>query len=143
LILIGLLFAWPRAQSAQTQEPTPSSEIRQLEQRLQQLEQNVVELKTQLESIAGTKKKSDAAIGEKAAEPANVATERLATLPATSAQSDEPANQEQYLKVYQQYGLLWKLLTPEASEKVHKENYARIFDKARRKVRSWEATHVK
>jgi len=79
------------------------------------------------------------AIGEKAAEPANVATEPLATLPATSAQSDEPGNQEQYLKVYQQYGLLWKRLTPEASEKVHKETYARIFDEPRRKVRSWEA----
>ena len=31
----------------------------------------------------------------------------------------------------------------EASEKVRKKNYERIFDGARRKVRSWEAAHVK
>ena len=54
-----------------------------------------------------------------------------------------PPNQEKYLKVYNQYEPLWKLLTPEASEKVRKGNYLRIFDEARRKVRSWEAAHVK
>ena len=54
-----------------------------------------------------------------------------------------PANQEKYLKVYNQYEPFWKLLTPEASRKVRLENYERIFDEARRKVRSWEATHVK
>jgi hypothetical protein len=54
-----------------------------------------------------------------------------------------PANQEKYLKVYNQYEPFWKLLTPEASRKVRLENYERIFDEARRKVRSWEATHIK
>jgi Amidohydrolase len=54
-----------------------------------------------------------------------------------------PANQEKYLKVYYQYEPFWKLLTPEASEKVRKGNYARLFDEARKKVRSWEATNVK
>jgi hypothetical protein len=54
-----------------------------------------------------------------------------------------PANQEKYLKVYNQYEPLWKLLTPEASEKVRKGNYERLFDEAPRKVRSWEAAHVK
>jgi len=54
-----------------------------------------------------------------------------------------PANQEKYLKVYNQYEPFWKLLTPAASRKVRLENYERIFDEARRKVRSWEATHVK
>jgi hypothetical protein len=54
-----------------------------------------------------------------------------------------PPNQERYLKVYNQYEPLWKLLTAEASEKVRKRNYERIFDEARRKVRSWEAAHVK
>ena len=53
-----------------------------------------------------------------------------------------PANQEKYLKVYNQYEPFWKLLTPEASEKVRKQNYLRIFDEARRKVRSWETTHL-
>lgn len=54
-----------------------------------------------------------------------------------------PANQEKYLKIFNQYEPFWKLLTNEASEKVRKGNYQRIFDEARRKVRSWEETHVK
>jgi predicted TIM-barrel fold metal-dependent hydrolase len=54
-----------------------------------------------------------------------------------------PSTQEKYLKVYNQYDPLWKALTPEASEKVRKENYERIFDAARRNVRAWEMTHQK
>jgi predicted TIM-barrel fold metal-dependent hydrolase len=54
-----------------------------------------------------------------------------------------PSTQEKYLKVYNQYDPLWKALTPEASEKVRKENYERIFDAARRNVRAWEKTHQK
>ncbi|HEY5883516.1 MAG TPA: hypothetical protein VIT88_02465, partial [Pyrinomonadaceae bacterium] len=54
-----------------------------------------------------------------------------------------PPNQEKYLKVYYQYEPFWKLLTREASEKVRTGNYVRLFDEARRKVRSWEAAHVK
>jgi predicted TIM-barrel fold metal-dependent hydrolase len=54
-----------------------------------------------------------------------------------------PANQEKYLKVYYQYDPLWNLLTPDAREKVRKGNYERIFDEARRKVRGWEASHLK
>ena len=52
-----------------------------------------------------------------------------------------PPNQEKYLKVYNQYEPFWKSLTPEASEKVRKKNYERIFDEARIKVRAWEKTH--
>jgi predicted TIM-barrel fold metal-dependent hydrolase len=54
-----------------------------------------------------------------------------------------PPNQEKYLKVYNQYEPFWKLLTPEASRKIRKNNYERIFDEARRRVRSWEAANVK
>jgi len=54
-----------------------------------------------------------------------------------------PATQEKYLKVYNEYEPLWKMLTPDASEKVRKKNYERVFDEARRKVRSWEAAHIK
>jgi predicted TIM-barrel fold metal-dependent hydrolase len=53
-----------------------------------------------------------------------------------------PPTQEKYLRVYNQYEPLWKLLTPEASEKVRKQNYERIFAEARRKVRSWETAHT-
>jgi Amidohydrolase len=52
-----------------------------------------------------------------------------------------PTSQESYLKVFYQYQPLWNLLTPEASEKVRKGNFARLFDAARPKVRAWEAAH--
>lgn len=54
-----------------------------------------------------------------------------------------PANQEKYLKVYYQYGPLWKLLDKDTSEKVRKGNYERIFDEARLKVRAWEHANVR
>jgi hypothetical protein len=54
-----------------------------------------------------------------------------------------PADQQALLEVYELYGPLWALLTPEASEKVRKGNYVRLFDEARRKVRAWEAANVK
>lgn len=49
-----------------------------------------------------------------------------------------PKDQKSYLKVFDQYAPLWKLLSPEASENVRKKNYERVFDSARLKVRSWE-----
>ena len=54
-----------------------------------------------------------------------------------------PHSQENYMKGYNQYEPFWKMLPPEASEKVRKGNYLRIFDEARRKVRSWEAANLK
>ena len=53
-----------------------------------------------------------------------------------------PANQEQYLKIYSMYAPLWKLLTPETSEKIRKGNYERLFDAARQKVRAWEKANL-
>jgi predicted TIM-barrel fold metal-dependent hydrolase len=52
-----------------------------------------------------------------------------------------PNNQEQYLRVYYQYKPLWEALTPETRRKVQKENYERLFDQARSKVRAWEAAN--
>ena len=49
-----------------------------------------------------------------------------------------PSNQDQYLRVYYQYQPLWNLLDEKTREKVLKDNYARIFDRARHKVREWE-----
>jgi hypothetical protein len=51
-----------------------------------------------------------------------------------------PSTQEKYLKIYFQYQPLWDRLTPDASEKVRKRNYERLFDEARRRVREWEGT---
>jgi Amidohydrolase len=53
-----------------------------------------------------------------------------------------PRDTKQYESVFVQYGPLWSLLTPEASEKVRKGNYERLFDQARTKVRTWEAAHA-
>ena len=38
---------------------------------------------------------------------------------------------------------VWRQLTPEASLKVRKGNYQRIFDEGRRRVRDWEKANVK
>ena len=54
-----------------------------------------------------------------------------------------PTDQQKYLRVYNQYEPFWKLLSKEASEKVRKGNYERLFDEARRKVRSWEHANIK
>ena len=53
-----------------------------------------------------------------------------------------PADQSKYLKVFREYEPLWKSLDPEASRKVRLQNYERIFDEARRRVRSWEGGHI-
>jgi predicted TIM-barrel fold metal-dependent hydrolase len=54
-----------------------------------------------------------------------------------------PREQAKYLKVYDLYAPLLAKLTPEASEKVRKGNYERLFDEARRKVRAWEQENLK
>jgi predicted TIM-barrel fold metal-dependent hydrolase len=54
-----------------------------------------------------------------------------------------PADQQKYLKVYNMYSPLFALLTPETKEKLLKGNYARLFDKARERVRAWEKANVK
>jgi predicted TIM-barrel fold metal-dependent hydrolase len=54
-----------------------------------------------------------------------------------------PSDQAKYLKVYTLYAPLFAKLTPEASEKLRKGNYERLFDEGRRRVRAWEAANVK
>jgi hypothetical protein len=53
-----------------------------------------------------------------------------------------PPDQAAYVRVYEQYAPLWQALTPEASAKLRKGNYERIFDEARRRVRVWEKAHL-
>ena len=45
--------------------------------------------------------------------------------------------------IYAQYAPLFAQLTPEASAKVRKGNYERLFDQARQRVRAWERAHIK
>jgi predicted TIM-barrel fold metal-dependent hydrolase len=54
-----------------------------------------------------------------------------------------PTEQAKYLKVYDMYAPLFAKLTPEASEKLRKGNYERLFDEARRRVRAWEKANVR
>ena len=53
-----------------------------------------------------------------------------------------PATESDYLRVFKRYEPLSKSLPAEVSEKVRKKNYERIFDGARRRVRTWEGTHA-
>ena len=50
-----------------------------------------------------------------------------------------PKDQEAYLKTYRIYQPWWTLLTQDASLKVRKTNYERVFDEAAKRVRTWEA----
>ena len=42
------------------------------------------------------------------------------------------------MSVYEMYAPLWAALTQETSRKVRLDNYVRLYDDARRKVRAWE-----
>jgi len=54
-----------------------------------------------------------------------------------------PKNAQSHFNVYEIYAPLWQNLTPEASEKIRKSNYEKLFDTARKKVRDWERANVK
>jgi predicted TIM-barrel fold metal-dependent hydrolase len=50
-----------------------------------------------------------------------------------------PREPARYFEVYDDYGPLWALLTPDARARVSQGNYVRLFDEARRRVRDWES----
>ncbi len=52
-----------------------------------------------------------------------------------------PAGPAPYFAVFDMWAPIWRQLTPEASYKVRKGNYERIFDEGRRRVREWERAH--
>ena len=52
-----------------------------------------------------------------------------------------PKDTMQYYAVFESYKPLWAMLTPDASFKVRRGNYERLFDAARQKVRAWEKAH--
>jgi predicted TIM-barrel fold metal-dependent hydrolase len=53
-----------------------------------------------------------------------------------------PSGPEPYFKVFDMWVPVFAQLTPEASAKVRKGNYERLFDSARRRVRGWEAAEA-
>jgi len=54
-----------------------------------------------------------------------------------------PAGPEPYYAVFDMWAPVLKQLTPEASLKVRKTNYERLFDEGRRRVRAWERANVR
>ena len=54
-----------------------------------------------------------------------------------------PASAAAYFAVFDMWTPVWRQLTPEASLKVRKGNYERIFNEGRRRVREWERTNVR
>lgn len=54
-----------------------------------------------------------------------------------------PPDQATQMRVYDMWAPIWQKLTPEASRKIRLENYDRLFDAARVKVRAWEQANVK
>lgn len=53
-----------------------------------------------------------------------------------------PRDWASYSRVFYMYQPLWNLLDADASAKVRRENYVRLFDAARQKVRNWERAHA-
>jgi hypothetical protein len=54
-----------------------------------------------------------------------------------------PASPEPYYAVFDIWAPIWKQLSPEASLKVRRGNYERLFDAARNRVRAWEQANLK
>ena len=54
-----------------------------------------------------------------------------------------PAGPAPYYAVFEIWSPVWQRLSNDASLKVRKGNYERIFDEGRRRVRAWEAANVK
>ena len=53
-----------------------------------------------------------------------------------------PAGPAPYYAVFDMWAPVFRQLTPDASLRVRKGNYQRLFDEARRRVRTWEKAHV-
>jgi amidohydrolase family protein len=53
-----------------------------------------------------------------------------------------PIDQTKYLKVYDMYAPLFAKLLPSSSALLRKGNYERLFDEARRRVRTWEKENL-
>ena len=99
LVLATLLFFPTSFAFSQTQEPaTPTTEVEQLKKRLQQLEQTVVELKGQIDSIETKKKTPAPAIVEATYSDPATPTETASTAP--SKPQDNNAKGESTFQIY-------------------------------------------
>ena len=53
-----------------------------------------------------------------------------------------PAGPQPYYAVFDQWAPVWKGLSPEASLKIRKGNYERLFNEGRQRVRQWEKANA-
>jgi hypothetical protein len=53
-----------------------------------------------------------------------------------------PSGPAPYYAIFDMWAPVFRLLTPDASLKVRKGNYQRLFDEGRRRVRAWESVHA-
>jgi hypothetical protein len=90
LVLMTAFFASSGTTVAQQETPKSTTEVQQLKERLQQLEQTVDQLKAQLQSLESPPPKTDAPAGEPiAASAATTATTSPAPKPATADSNGE------------------------------------------------------
>jgi len=54
-----------------------------------------------------------------------------------------PGDAHAYYAVYDMWDPVWSRLTSDASFKIRKGNYERLFDAARPRVRAWEQANLK
>lgn len=54
-----------------------------------------------------------------------------------------PTDQEKHLEVYRMWDPIWSRLDAEASRKIRTDNYERLFDAARKRVRDWESRTIR
>jgi hypothetical protein len=54
-----------------------------------------------------------------------------------------PKSQADYLKAFDAYQKLWDRLDAATARKVKAQNFERLFDAARAKVRAWEAAQIR
>lgn len=107
LLLVTLMTIGSGSLKAQSQEPQkPATEVQQLKDRLNQLEQTVEELKAQLKAVEDSQKKPQVATGEKVATTtdknvATTVTPSSAAAPDTVTQpASDQANGESSFSVY-------------------------------------------
>jgi hypothetical protein len=90
LVLITLLAVPASSVMAQTQGSTSQkTEVELLKERLQQLEQTVEELKSQIDAVESSKKATPAAVGENVSAPAEIAPTTAAAKPPQDSEKGE------------------------------------------------------
>jgi DcaP outer membrane protein len=107
LLIIVLVAVRVGSVEAQTQgTPTQKTEVELLKERLQQLEQTVEELKSQIDAVETAKKATPGAIGETVSAPADIAATAapVNAAPANTAPAKSPQDGQRGESTFEIYG---------------------------------------